>query len=341
MKKLLILAFLTAPLALMAQDGFMRTPKGVQYKIVNKNTGDRIKLDDVITFNVVQKTDKDSVLFSSYTLGHPIKIQVKASENIGDMMDVFPLLTAKDSAIVKVPTDSIFVGHEEARPPFFPKGSNLVFTVKIDKVQSLNDAIAERNAAMEKMRTDEAAAANKYIADHGLTSLTATTSGLKYVITQPGVGPKIVVGDTVLVNYAGRNTENKVFDTSIEEVAKSSGLNQPGRAYEPLKLIVGVDPPVIKGWDEGLVLLNKGAKATLVIPSSLGYGDQGAGNDIKPFSTIIFDMEIVKVMHPKPKPAKAGAKAPVKKPGTTTAPNKTPAKANTPVKKPVAAPVKK
>jgi FKBP-type peptidyl-prolyl cis-trans isomerase len=336
MKKFLFLAFFIAPFVLKAQNGFMRTPKGVQYKIVNRNVGDRIKLDDVITFQVVQKTEKDSVLFSSYTLGHPIKIQVKPSGNIGDLMDIFPLLTAKDSAVIKVPTDSIFIGHEDARPPFFPKGSSLVFTLKIEKVQSLNDAIAERNAEMDKMRSNEATAANKYIADHGLTNLTATTSGLKYVITQAGTGPKIVFGDTVLVNYAGRNTEDKLFDTSMEAVAQAGGLNQPGRTYEPLKLVVGVEPPVIKGWDEGLVLLNKGAKATFVIPSTLGYGEQGAGNDIKPFSTIIFDLEIVKVMHPKPKPVKAGAKAPVKKPATTS---KAPV-SKTPVKKP-ATPVKK
>lgn len=332
MKKFLFLAVLAIPFLAKAQDGFMRTPKGIQYKIVNPNTGNRIKLDDVITFQATQKTEKDSVLFSSYTLGHPIKIQVKPSEYIGDMMDIFQLMTAKDSAYVKVPTDSMFAGHEDARPPFFPKGSNLIFTLRIEKVQSLTEAIAERNAEMEKMRGAEAEAANKYIAAHSLT-LNSTPSGLKYVITQPTLGRKVVANDTLLVNYAGRTTEEKVFDTSVEAIAKAAGLNQPGRTYEPIKFVVG-QQKVIAGWDEGLQLMTEGSKATFVIPSSLGYGEQGAGNDIKPFSTLVFDVEVVKVIHPKPVAAKPGAKGPAKKPGTT--PAKKPATTTPPAKKPAA-----
>ncbi|HEY2583381.1 MAG TPA: FKBP-type peptidyl-prolyl cis-trans isomerase, partial [Mucilaginibacter sp.] len=68
---------------------------------------------------------------------------------------------------------------------------------------------------------------------------------------------------------------------------------------------------VIPGWDEGLLLLNEGSKATFIIPSSLGYGEQGNG-EIQPFTTMVFDMELVKVKPIKhaPKPV---AKAPVKK----------------------------
>jgi FKBP-type peptidyl-prolyl cis-trans isomerase FkpA len=342
MKKFLFLAFLIAPCITMAQATFQRTPKGVQYRIVTNNTGDRIKQDNVITFNVAEKTEKDSVLFSSYTAGHPIQIQIKPSANIGDLMDIFPLLTVKDSAIVRVPTDSVFVGHEESRPPFLPKGSNIIFTVKVERVQTLDEAIAERNAALaaqnaavEKMKTGEGAIAAKYIADHKLV-LNTTPSGLKYVITHPSVKRKIQRGDTLLVNYAGRTTEDKLFDSSIETVAREGGLQQPGRNYEPLPMVVGTGQ-VIKGWDEGLLLLNEGSKATFVIPSNLAYGDQGGGDMIKPYSTLIFDVEVVKVtpgkvIKPKPGPAKKGA--PVKKAGATTAKKpvaKTAAKA--PVKK--------
>lgn len=315
----------------------MRTPKGVQYKIVTKNAGERIKMDDVITFHVVQKTEKDSVLFSSYTLGHAIKAQVKPSTNIGDLMEVFPLLTAKDSALIKVPTDSVFIGHEESRPPFLPKGSNIVFVLKIEKVQSLNDAIAERNAEMEKMKSEEARTADQYINSHKLV-LKSTPSGLKYLVTKVGPGRRVMLGDTLLVNYTGRTTEDKIFDTSVEADAKGGGVYQEGRPYEPLKIVLG-QTQLIKGWDEGLQLLTEGSKAEFIIPSSLGYGEQGAGNDIKPFSTLIFDLQVVKVIHPKPKAAKTKTAAKTTaKPGTKT-PVKKPASA--PAKKPAAAPVKK
>src|SRR3569833_3140642 len=132
MKKLFLVTVLLMAfgLKLWAQDGFVKTPQGNLVKNVTNRPGDKIKLDDVITFNVVQKTEKDSLLVSTYTSGQPVKIQVKASTNTTDLMDVFPLLTAQDSAYVKVPTDSIFKGHDAERPPFFPKGSYLICQIK-------------------------------------------------------------------------------------------------------------------------------------------------------------------------------------------------------------------
>jgi FKBP-type peptidyl-prolyl cis-trans isomerase FkpA len=288
---------------------WQHTGKGVAYHIFTPNTGSKVKLSDVITFNVVQKTEKDSVLFSTYASGKPVKLQVQPAQNIGDLMDIFPLLGEKDSAIVKVPTDSVFNGHEDQRPRFLAKGSNLVFVIKIEKIQSLDEAMAERNAAMAKIKAAtevlkgaEAPAVQKYIAAHKLVVKT-TLSGLKYVITTPTLKRKPLAGDTVLVNYTGRTLEGKVFDSSVESVAQTAGLQQEGRVYEPFSLVLGKGG-VIKGWEEGLLLLNEGSKATFIIPSALAYGENGAGNDIKPYSALIFDLHLVKI--------KPGHHAPVK-----------------------------
>lgn len=308
MKYFICFLALTLTFGAKAQTELQRTPKGAMYQIFTHNPGEKIKLNDIVTFQCIQKTDKDSVLASTYVIGHPVRTQVTASQNVADLTEIFPLLAVNDSAFVKVPTDSIFKGHEDQRPPFFPKGSYLDVILKIEKVQSLNDAIAERNAAMEKMKTAELADANKYIANHMLV-LKTTASGLKYMITKASVKRKPLKGDTVLVNYTGRTTDGKIFDSNIADVAQLAGLNQPGRTYEPIQVVVG-NGRVIPGWDEGLLLLNEGAKARFVIPSSLAYGGQGQG-DIAPFSTLIFDVELVKV-----KPIKHAAtvsKAPVKK----------------------------
>jgi FKBP-type peptidyl-prolyl cis-trans isomerase FkpA len=323
MKKYIIcLLALTLVVKANAQTEIQRTPRGAMCQVFTRNTTPKINLNDVITFQIIQKTDKDSVLYSTYASGAPVMVQVVASKNVGDLMEVFPMLTVKDSALVKVPTDSIFVGHEDQRPPFLPKGSNLDFTIKIVRVQTLNEAIAERDSAIaakktaeDKLKVAEINDTKQYIADHKLV-LKTTPSGLKYVITKASVKPRPLKGDTVWVNYTGRTLEDKVFDSSIESVAKEAGLNQPGRTYEPLKFVLGVDN-IIPGWHEGLQLVNEGGKATLVIPSSLAYGDQGAGEDIKPYSTLVFDVELVKIhpiKHPVvKKPAAPAGKAPVKK----------------------------
>ncbi|MDB5009254.1 MAG: peptidylprolyl isomerase [Mucilaginibacter sp.] len=317
MKKYILYLFITVfAINANAQGNFQRTSKGTQYQLFTHNTGDRIKLNDIVTFQATQKTDKDSILFSSYKAGAPLQAQIQAE---GDLMDIFPLLTLKDSVLIKVPTDSIFKNNEQQRPPFLPKGSNMYFTLKIERVQTLDEAMAERKAKMDKYSSDEVANTDKYIAEHKLI-LKATPSGLKYLITSPSVKRKPLAGDTVWVNYTGRTLDGKVFDSSVQDEAKKAGLQQPGRTYEPIKFAVG-SGMVIPGWDEGLLLLNEGSKAVFVIPSKLAYGEKGAGEDIKPFSTLLFDIELVKVKpvkHALPKTAakKPLAKKPVaKKPG--------------------------
>ena len=124
-------------------------------------------------------------------------------------------------------------------------------------------------------------------------------------------------GDTIMVNYVGSLLNGQIFDTSVESVAKTAGTYQQGRPYEPLPVVLG-EHRVIPGWEEGLALLNEGSKAKFIIPSKLGYGEQGMGNGaIPPYATLLFDVEIVKVKPGKhvPVTAKPGVKHPVKKAG--------------------------
>lgn len=101
-------------------------------------------------------------------------------------------------------------------------------------------------------------------------------SGLQYIIHAEGEGAKVKPEDRVLVNYKGTLLDGTEFDAndSTEFVA-----NQ-----------------VIRGWTEGLGLLGKGGHATLFIPSELAYGERGAGPQIKPNSTLIFDVEVLDII---------------------------------------------
>jgi len=322
MKKFALLLVVAAfAVSAQAQNDYQHTTKGTLYKILTHNTGDKIKVNDIVTFNAIQKTDKDSILFSSYKRGAPMQAQVQPE---GDLMDVFPLLAAKDSVMIKIPTDSLFKGREEQRPPFLTKGSNMYFVLKVERVQSLEEAMAERTAMIAKYSADEKANLDKYIADHKLV-LNTTPTGVKYKITKPSALRKPKIGDTVYVNYTGRLLNGKVFDSSIASVAKEAGLDQPGRTYEPINFPLGTDH-IIQGWNDGMALLGTGGKATLYIPSTLGYGERGSGDDtIPPFSTLVFDVELVKIKSPaaaKSTAAKSTAKKPAaksttKKPGTT------------------------
>tara|TARA_B100000989_G_scaffold298263_1_gene286799 strand:+ start:5368 stop:6357 length:990 start_codon:yes stop_codon:yes gene_type:complete len=108
-----------------------------------------------------------------------------------------------------------------------------------------------------------------------------TSSGLSYKITKKGTGVKPESGQTVSVHYTGKLADGTKFDSSYDR-------------NQPIEFPVG-QGRVIKGWDEGILLLNVGSKATFIIPSDLAYGERGAGGVIPPNATLIFEVELVSV----------------------------------------------
>ena len=108
---------------------------------------------------------------------------------------------------------------------------------------------------------------------------TQTDSGLFYSIEKEGEGDKPQKGNSVKVHYKGELLDGTVFDSSFKR-------------NQPIEFSIGVGQ-VIPGWDEGIALLNKGAKATLIIPSDLAYGSAGAGGVIPPNATLKFEVELV------------------------------------------------
>ena len=107
-----------------------------------------------------------------------------------------------------------------------------------------------------------------------------TASGLYYILTKEGEGEHPPKGANVSVHYRGTLVDGTVFDSSYQR-------------DQPLEFSVGVGQ-VIPGWDEGILLLNKGAAARFVIPSHLGYGAKGAGGVIPADATLIFEVELIK-----------------------------------------------
>ena len=106
-----------------------------------------------------------------------------------------------------------------------------------------------------------------------------TASGLQYKVTQPGTGKQPTASSIVTVHYTGNLLDGKVFDSSVER-------------GEPIEFPLN---QVIPGWTEGLQLMKEGGKATLYIPSQLAYGEQGVPGTIPANSTLVFDVELIKV----------------------------------------------
>ena len=103
--------------------------------------------------------------------------------------------------------------------------------------------------------------------------------GLQYIVIKEGTGSKPTANDTVSVNYHGTLIDGTVFDSSVER-------------GEPAEFPVGA---VIKGWTEALQLMSVGSKYKLFIPADLAYGDRAAGPKISANSTLIFEVELLKI----------------------------------------------
>lgn len=117
----------------------------------------------------------------------------------------------------------------------------------------------------------------EYIADNNLQPI-RTASGLYYVIEKGGEGPYILDGQTLTANYRGSYLDGKEFDSSY-----SRG--------KPIQFYVG---QMIDGWNEAMLYMRVGAKATLLIPSEMAYGERGYPGLVEPNSVLKFDVEILK-----------------------------------------------
>ena len=134
----------------------------------------------------------------------------------------------------------------------------------------------------EKEQAEENIAKVKaYLEENGKREgVVTTTSGLQYEVLTEGTGKSPKATDKVRCHYEGRLTDGTIFDSSYQRGEPADfGLNQ-----------------VIAGWTEGVQLMKEGAKYRFHIPYLLGYGERGAGASIPPYATLVFDVELIKVL---------------------------------------------
>ncbi len=150
---------------------------------------------------------------------------------------------------------------------------------------SLDSCVVFLNTYEKKLKEQEAAESKKkeedFLAENAKRDGVHTTaSGLQYEVVKMGDGIKPIASDKVKVHYEGFLLDGKKFDSSIDR-------------GQPTEFTLN---RVIKGWTEGLQLMPVGSKFTFYIPYNLGYGSQGAGNVIPPYSTLIFEVELLDII---------------------------------------------
>lgn len=270
------------------QKKYTKLKSGLEYLIVKDEKGDKkTDIGSIISLHILTKIG-DSVLFDSRKNNNnePVPAQIAKPQYNGDLMEGLTLLTAGDSAVFRVCADSIF--RNDQKPPFVKSGDTVHFYVKMVSVKSLEEYQKEEQETATKQISADEEIIKKYLVDNNITAV-KTGSGLYYAITQAGSGENAKPGQEVTMNYTGKLLDGTAFDSNQDPKFGHT---------DPFTFQLG-SGQVIKGWDEGIALLNKGAKAKLIIPSPLGYGTRampGNPNNEKGIpanSILVFDVEML------------------------------------------------
>ena len=198
----------------------------------------------------------DEASQASYELGYSITANM--SEQLGDGVDAQAFLAGAEDALN---------GAEK----------KLNEDQVANAYQVLNRMRAE--IAEARLAANAAAGENFLVENAKRDGVTSLPSGLQYEVLTAAEGPKPKLSDRVTTHYIGRLVDGTVFDSSVAR-------GQP--ATFPLN-------GVIKGWTEALQLMSVGEKWRLFIPPELGYGARGAGSDIPPNATLVFEVELLNI----------------------------------------------
>tara|TARA_R110002049_G_scaffold294590_5_gene481301 strand:- start:991 stop:1884 length:894 start_codon:yes stop_codon:yes gene_type:complete len=263
--------------------GFTKVEEGLFIKYESRVEGEKqVAFGDILTMDLKYGT-KDSTLMDTKENGNPFLLQLDSGIYVGDIMNAFSQLRNGDSAVVITGAYDFFtktVG--AAMPEFIDSAEALYFTIKLNSVESQEEAKQKADAANAQAALKEQEELAAYIQTNGITA-EPTTSGLYHIVREAGTGKDAEAGKSVKVHYTGKFLNGQVFDSSVER-------------GEPFEFNLGVGQ-VIRGWDEGIAMMKEGEKATLIIPSSIAYGPQQNG-PIPGFSTLVFDVELIAVTEP-------------------------------------------
>jgi FKBP-type peptidyl-prolyl cis-trans isomerase FkpA len=285
---------------------FKKDKDGTEYKLIRNSNGQKAVAGNFmeVNYTAIYKGDhKDSVLFSSVEASQPRFIPYDTVQ----LPAYFKEVNEGDSLVLRQSTDSIIKYRQGA--PFMKKGEYIYQTFKIAKIlpnkeaadsaQKTYIAAAKKYHVKKAIENVEKTIASSdslvkaddkiiqdYMAKNNLKG-TKTKWGTYVVIEKPGTGPMIGDTDIAVVNYTGRTFNDSTFDSNTDP--KFGHL-------EPLYVDMSAFQ-LIPGWIDGLHLMQKGSKGKIIVPSYLGYGENGRPPRIAPNSNLVFDIDVADVVN--------------------------------------------
>jgi FKBP-type peptidyl-prolyl cis-trans isomerase len=261
------------------------TESGLYIIEKEKGSGAAFEIGDRVKAHFIISTINGAQLYSTYDQGQPMEIEIGRDFDNKGITEAIASMKKGTKATVIVPSSLAF--GREGRGEMVLPYTTMVYEVEI--IEHTTQAQYQRQQQQkelemkqkeEQSRTGEKANIEKYIQENNL-SATPTASGLYYIEQVKGTGPQAEAGKKVTVHYTGRLLDGSKFDSSVDR-------------GEPFEFELGMGQ-VIKGWDEGIAMMNVGSKALLIIPYELAYGSRAMGAGIPAYSTLVFEVELLGV----------------------------------------------
>jgi hypothetical protein len=298
---------LTVVLFSACQQNFKKGDKGLEYKIISNGSGETVKLHQFMQMQIAQYINdgkKDSLLNDTRTTSGAIIEPFDSTSVPPEYFKILGQLKKGDSLVIRIVVDSMFKDNPGSMPPFIKKGYHFITTAKVlnifkNEKEADSCRVADMVMKQQKDSIENIAILAKddktlqdYFKKNNITNVQKSPLGIYVQMIQPGTGATIDTSVVVKTNYTGRTLDGKMFDSNTDS---SKGHVEPLTVNLTNDMSLGTS--VIKGWTDGLKMLNKGAKAKFFIPSPLAYGKQKVGEDIPASSILIFDIEVLDVLN--------------------------------------------
>ncbi len=265
------------------------SPDGIYYVTENTTEGAKVNSGDFVSVHYIGKLFNGTKFDSSVDRGEPISFKIGIGQVIQGWEKGIPLFKVGEKGTIFLPANLAY--GERGAGGVIPPNSPLIFDIEV--VATTDEATymenqkaiqlqmqAEADAHRAQQGKTDRSVIEKYVADNKL-NVQYLPSGLAYYMTEEGTGAQVQAGNTAVVHYTGKLLDGTKFDSSKDR-------------NQPFPVQVGANR-VIQGWEQGLQLFKAGGKGTLIIPSTLAYGERGAGGIIQPNSVLLFDIEVLEV----------------------------------------------
>ena len=254
---------------------------GLYYKFHTTGTDTTTaNIGDMMDVHMTYRTMNDSVFGGSQI--EPFKVPMMEETYKGDVFNALAMMHIGDSATFVMNTDSFFMKTVGApRPVFLDSASSFYLDIEVVNIKSKAQMEKEAQEQAAQMAAMEQEALAKYLVENNIT-VAPDENGLYIIENKKGKGPAIEVGNFIEANIiATALTGDKFIDTYAEN--------------KPYTLEVGTGQ-LGNGFEVAIKQMKKGGNLTLIAPSPMAFGERGIQGYIPPFSPVVYEIEIIKVM---------------------------------------------